>query len=104
MLLEEYAPEIIYIKGIHNTIADAISRLDYYPKLNMTNEYNHATHVKSTKVVSNQKWMMFSKFWSCFSKTQDPDETNTIKMNHVFANCRKKDENFPLTVKEIVEA
>jgi hypothetical protein len=24
-LLEEYAPEIIYIKGIHNTVADAIS-------------------------------------------------------------------------------
>jgi hypothetical protein len=25
VLLEEYAPEIIYIKGIHNTVADAIS-------------------------------------------------------------------------------
>jgi hypothetical protein len=25
ILLEEYAPEIIYIKGIHNTVADAIS-------------------------------------------------------------------------------
>ena len=37
-------------------------RLDYDPKLNTTNEYNHATHVKSTKVVSNHKWMMFSKF------------------------------------------
>ncbi len=23
LLLEEYAPEIIYIKGIHNTVADA---------------------------------------------------------------------------------
>ncbi len=32
ILLEEYAPEIIYIKGIHNTVADAISRLDYDPK------------------------------------------------------------------------
>ena len=28
---------------------------------------------------------MFSKFWSCYNETQDPDETNTIKMNHVFA-------------------
>jgi len=56
------------------------------------------------KVVSNQKWMMFSKFWSCFSKTQDPDETNTIKMYHVFANRSKEDEIFPQTVKEIVEA
>jgi hypothetical protein len=104
ILLEEYAPEIIYIKGIHNTVADAISRLNYDPKLNTTNEYNHATHVMSTKVESNQKWMMFSKFWSCYNKTQDPDEINTIKMNHVFANRSEEDEIFPLTVKEIVEA
>jgi hypothetical protein len=25
LLLEEIAPEIVYIKGIHNTVADAIS-------------------------------------------------------------------------------
>ncbi len=31
LLLEEYAPQIMYIKGIHNTVADAISRLDYDP-------------------------------------------------------------------------
>jgi len=55
ILLEEYAPEIIFIKGIHNTVTDIISRLDYDPKLNTTNEYNHATHVRSTKVVSNHQ-------------------------------------------------
>jgi len=60
ILLEEYAPEIIYIKGIHNTIADAISQLDYDPKLNTTNEHNHAMHVKSMKGASNHQWMMFS--------------------------------------------
>ncbi len=43
LLLEEYAPQIIYIKGIHNTVADAVSRLDYDPQLNNTNEYTHAT-------------------------------------------------------------
>jgi len=69
ILLEEYVPEIIFIKRIHNTVADAISRLDNDPKLNTTNEYNHATHVKSMKVVSNHKRMMFSKFWSCFNET-----------------------------------
>jgi len=58
----------------------------------------------STKVVSNHQWMMFSKFWSCFNETQDPDELNTIEMNHVFTNDSKEDEIFPLTVKEIVEA
>jgi len=104
ILLEEYAPEIIYIKGIHNTVADAISRLDYDPKLNTTNEYNHATHVMSTEVESNQKWMMFSKFRSCYNETQDQDEINPIEMNQVFANRSEDEEIYPLTVKEIVEA
>ena len=31
LLLEEYGPEIVYIKGIHNTVADAISWLEYDP-------------------------------------------------------------------------
>ena len=104
ILLEEYVPEIIYIKRIHNTVADAISRLDYDPKLNTTNEYKHATHVKSTKVASNHQWIMFSKFWSCFIETQDPDELKMIKINHVFANRSKEDANSPLTMKEIVKA
>jgi hypothetical protein len=29
LLLEEFGPEIVHIKGIHNTVADAISRLDF---------------------------------------------------------------------------
>ncbi len=33
LLLEEYGPEIVYIKGIHNTVADAISRLEYDPSI-----------------------------------------------------------------------
>jgi len=92
------------MKGIHNTVADAISRLDYDPKRNTTKEYNHATHEMSTKVASNHLWMMFSKFWSYFNETQDPDELNMFKMNHVFANRSEEDEIFPLTVKEIIEA
>jgi hypothetical protein len=42
LLLEEYAPEIIYIKGIHNTVGDAILQLEYDPMLNKTNGYTHA--------------------------------------------------------------
>ncbi len=34
LLLEEYRPKIVYIKGIHNIIADAISRLEYDPSVN----------------------------------------------------------------------
>ncbi len=41
LLLEEYAREIVYIKGIHNTVADAISQLEYNPKVNSTNEQSY---------------------------------------------------------------
>jgi hypothetical protein len=33
-LLLEYGPKIVYIKGIHNTVADAISQLEYDPSAN----------------------------------------------------------------------
>jgi hypothetical protein len=33
LLLEEYGPEIIYTKGIHNIIADEISQLEYDPSV-----------------------------------------------------------------------
>ena len=29
LLLEEFGPKIVYIKGVHNTVADAISWLDF---------------------------------------------------------------------------
>ncbi len=34
LLLEEYRPKIVYIKGIHHTISDAVSRLEYDPSVN----------------------------------------------------------------------
>jgi hypothetical protein len=49
LLLEEYGPNIVYIEGIHNTIADAISRLEYDPIVNQTAESYHMTKVKSSK-------------------------------------------------------
>jgi hypothetical protein len=36
--LEEYGPKIVYIKGIHNTVADAVLRLEYDPSVNKTAE------------------------------------------------------------------
>ncbi len=39
LLLEEYGPNIIYIKGIHNTVADAVLQLvEYDPSVNPTAE------------------------------------------------------------------
>ncbi len=54
LLLEEYAPEIVYIKGIHNTVAEAILQLEYDPKLNRTNKYTHAMHGVEPEDLSTQ--------------------------------------------------
>jgi hypothetical protein len=34
LLLDEYGPKIIYIKGMHNTVADKVLRLEYDPSVN----------------------------------------------------------------------
>ncbi len=47
LLLEEYGPEIVYIKGIYSTVADAISRLEYDARVNQTAENYHMTKVKN---------------------------------------------------------
>ncbi len=49
--LEEYGLKIVYIKSIHNTIADAVLRLQYDPSVNQTAESFHMTKVRSKKAV-----------------------------------------------------
>jgi hypothetical protein len=59
----------------------------------------------STKEVTSQRWLMLSKLWSCYNEAQeDPDKTNTIQLNEVFANHSEDNEIYPLTVIEIVDA
>jgi hypothetical protein len=65
--LEEYAPKIIYIKGIHNTVADAILRLDYNPKLNITNNYTHATLGVEPEELSTKGWKLFARHWQSYN-------------------------------------
>ena len=94
LILKEYGPEIVYIKGIHNTVADAISRLEYvYPD------------TPSEDAAKHQNWMTFSKCWCKYKLTQN-NSTNKHNyfMNSVFANRSEEEEIFPLTVKEIAEA
>ncbi len=94
LILKEYGPEIVYIKGIHNTIADAISRLEYV-----------SPDAPSKDATMHQNWMTFSKCWHKYTLTHN-DSTNkhNYSMNSVFANCSKEEEIFPLTVKEIAKA
>ena len=53
-MLEEYRPKIVYIKGIHNTVADAISRLEYDPSVNQTAENYHLMKVRSFEAVRDK--------------------------------------------------
>jgi hypothetical protein len=55
LLLEEFAPEIVYIKGIHNTVADAISSLDYNPEVNPPSEFNYSTFGIALGLLANLK-------------------------------------------------
>ncbi len=69
-LLEEYGPKIVYIKGIHNTVADAISRHEYDPSVNRTAESYLMTKVKgNSRSVQRQNWLAVSKYWCNEDKT-----------------------------------
>jgi hypothetical protein len=103
-LLEEFAPEIVYIKGIHNTVADAISWLDYNPEVNPTSEFNYSTLGISAKGETIVKWKAFSKLWRCYNKNNPGNETQECNLNEVFANHREEKEIFPLTTPKIAEA
>eukprot|EP00804_Cyclotella_cryptica_P014763 CCRYP_017399-RA/>CCRYP_017399-RA protein AED:0.22 eAED:0.28 QI:0/0/0/0.5/1/1/2/0/282 len=89
LLLEEFGPEIVYVKGTHNTVADAISRLDIGP---MPSEH--------------ENWMAFTKCWYHYTM-QEKSALDTSayqeKMNLVFTNHSKEDVIYPLTVQEIVQ-
>ena len=62
LLLEEYGPEIVYIKGIDNTVADAISRLDFNP-------------TPTTQREECQNWMTFTKRWCKLGSTTNSTST-----------------------------
>jgi hypothetical protein len=48
LLLEECGPKIVYIKGMHNTIADTVLGLEYDPSVSRTAESFHTTKVRNT--------------------------------------------------------
>jgi hypothetical protein len=102
LLLEEYGPKIVYIKGIHNTIADAISWLEYDPSINQTAENFHMTKVNkgSLKCSQRQSWMTVPKHWC----NLEIDTNKHKDLYFGFANHGEEDEIYPLTTIEIAEA
>ena len=115
VLLEEYAPEIVYIKGIHNTVADAISRLDYCPNVEPDAHANFMQHVTDVYGVheSHFKWKTVAHcFNMCMEEQEDCTEAEistaaTPESHSVFATSRgneEQEEIYPLSVSEIADA
>ncbi len=79
LLLEENGPKIVYIKGIHNTIADAISCLEYDPSVNPSAEIYFMTKFKTSKSSQRQNWMAVSKNWCNLEiNTNKHDDLNLV--------------------------
>ncbi len=106
-MLEEYKPKIIYIKGIHNTIAEAVSQLEYDPSVNQTAESFYTMKVKNKQSCQRQNWMAGSKSWCKLDIDTESLNLYTNKhddWNLVFAHHKEEDKICPLTTLEIAEA
>jgi hypothetical protein len=101
LLLEEYAPEIVYIKGIHNTVADAISRLEYNTEINPTDEQNFANLRLPSK---GHRWKGFTALWRSYNEKNPGTHGQSCILNHVFANRSKEEEIYPFTAQEVADA
>ena len=81
-------PEIVCIKGIQNTVTNAISQLDNRPSL------------------ESENWMIFMKSWYHYTMQQE-NVTHTLacqeQMNLVFTNCSDEVTSYPLTVWKLLK-
>ena len=101
LLIEEYGPKIMYIKGIDNTVADAISRLDYNPAMN-----RHADD-EINSINKQVKWNNFLTLLNHYDTKSSDEKYNTdykTSYSQVFINNMSDDEIYPLTVAEIADA
>ncbi len=94
LLLEEYGPKIVYIKGIHNTVADTVSQLEYDPSVNQTAESFHMANARNKQSHQRQSWMTVLKIWCELDIDSDNLDSYTDKYddwNLVFAHHRDED-------------
>ncbi len=106
LLLEEYGPKIVYIKGIHNTMADAVLRLEYYLSVNKTAGSFHTRIVRKNSS-QRQCWMRVSKNWCELDIDSDNLDSYTNKhddWNLMYAHHEEEEEVYPLTLTEIADA
>ncbi len=105
-MLEEYGPKILYIKGIQNTVADAVSWLEFDPSVNRTAESFHTMKVRNNSR-QRQFWMTVLKNWCKLDIDSDKLDSYTNKHNDwnlVFAHHEEEDKIYPLTLTKIANA
>ena len=109
LLLEEYGPEITYIKGIDNTVADALSRLEYDPNKNLKRLDHHTRFCHMVTLLNHRKSKhggVKRSFATMHNPKSSSDDPNTIREAtlDIFANVEgSKQEIYPVTVEEIAQ-
>jgi hypothetical protein len=78
LLLEEYGPKIVNIKGIHNTMTDTVLWLEYDSSVNQTAESFHTTKVRNNSS-QRQCWMTVLKKWCKLDIDSDNLDSYTNK-------------------------
>ena len=118
LLLEEYGPEITFIRGIHNTVADAISRLEYNPDVNPDHHCHMIHNISEESGIGTNylQWKTVSKsLANCTTSCDTLEEETEInsrrpdeyvdQIRSAFANhSGEEEEIYPLTVTEIADS
>ena len=114
LLLEEYEPEIVFIKGVDNIVADAISRLEYDPEINVKDINVHQKCLALAKLFNQTEQKLGgddSNFTESYQQDSEieVDTTSAIVdmrkdnvLQHIFATTtEEEDDIYPPTITEI---
>lgn len=110
LILGEYGPDIVYTKGIHNTVAESTSLLDFHPDFIKIKECHYLSKLGYTEMqIEHLYWKTFTTTivnYYNISIIEHIDMSNYINnvLNTVFANCSEENEIFPITVTYIAQA
>ena len=109
LLLNEFDVEIDYIKGVENTVADAISRLDYCPKKNPHPEDYDAFDAKELNWHHKHNIGVF--LLTELLEEQDGGDMEEVNEKECFSHdlfvqseATDEEEIYPVTIREIVDA